>query len=42
MDTVAVLANSTAADVENVLVNARPFESKKRGKVNLYYNDTAE
>ena len=31
IDTVAVLANSSASDVENVLVNAMPFESRKAG-----------
>ena len=31
IDSVAVLANSSATDVENILANAMPFESRKAG-----------
>lgn len=32
LETVAMLANSSASDVENILTNAMPFESKKQGE----------
>lgn len=32
IESVALLANSAAEDVENVLWNAMPFESKKNGE----------
>ena len=31
LETVAMLANSSSADVENILTNAMPFESGKQG-----------
>ncbi len=34
IDTVAVLANTSPAEVENVLWSAMPFESRKRGWIN--------
>lgn len=37
IESVALLANSSPSDVENILQNARPFESKKSGITSLRY-----